>query len=86
MQRRTQALQSSLLTSAMLRTCESIAEMRTKKSFGYAVADLQNWTSAILRKIRIAGFRTPRQSSGNFRLTSGRPGYDSRKGEYYFWG
>ncbi len=33
--------------SAILRTTKSIAELRTKKSFGTAVADLQNLTSAI---------------------------------------
>ncbi len=32
--------------SAILRTSESIAELRTKKSCGTVIADLQNWTSA----------------------------------------
>jgi hypothetical protein len=34
-------------TSAILRTTKSIAELRTKKSCGSAIADLQNLTSAI---------------------------------------
>jgi hypothetical protein len=34
-------------TSAILRTTGSIAELRTKKSCGTAIADLQNWTSEI---------------------------------------
>ncbi len=32
-----------------MRTTESTAELRTKKSCGIAIADLQNWTSAILQ-------------------------------------
>jgi hypothetical protein len=40
-------------TLAILRTYESIAEVRTKKSCRYADAHLQNWTSATLMKIQI---------------------------------
>ncbi len=36
-----------LRNSAILRTTKLIAELRTKKSCGTAIADLQNWTSAI---------------------------------------
>jgi hypothetical protein len=36
-----------LRNSAILRTTKSIAELRTKKSCGTAIADLQNLTSAI---------------------------------------
>ncbi len=36
-----------LRNSAILRTTKSIAELRTKKSCGIAIADLQNLTSAI---------------------------------------
>ncbi len=36
-----------LRNSAILRTAKSIAELRTKKSCGTAIADLQNLTSAI---------------------------------------
>ncbi len=38
-----------LHNSAILRTTKSIAELRTKKSCGTAIADLQNLTSAILQ-------------------------------------
>jgi hypothetical protein len=36
-----------LRNSAILRTTKTIAELRTKKSCGTAIADLQNLTSAI---------------------------------------
>jgi hypothetical protein len=40
-------LSPQLRNSAILRTTKSIAELRTKKSCGIAIADLQNLTSAI---------------------------------------
>ncbi len=40
-------LSPHLRNSAILRTTISIAELRTKKSCGIAIADLQNFTSAI---------------------------------------
>ncbi len=40
-------LSPHLRNSAILRTTKSIAELRTKKSCGSAIADLQNLTSAI---------------------------------------
>jgi hypothetical protein len=40
-------LSPHLRNSAILRTTKSIAELRTKKSCGTAIADLQNLTSAI---------------------------------------
>jgi hypothetical protein len=42
--------------SAILWTCESMAEAQTIKCCGYAVTDLQNWTYASMMKIRIHMF------------------------------
>jgi hypothetical protein len=42
-------LSSQLRNFAILQTTKSIAELQTKKSFGIAIADLQNLTSAILQ-------------------------------------
>ncbi len=44
-----------LRNSAILRTGKSIAELRTKKSCGTAIANLQNLTSAILQLSAISG-------------------------------
>jgi hypothetical protein len=44
-----------LRNSAILRTGKSIAELRTKKSCGTAIADLQNLTSAIPQLSAISG-------------------------------
>ncbi len=44
-----------LRNSAILRTTNSIAELRTKKSCGTAIADLQNLTSAIPQLSAVTG-------------------------------
>jgi hypothetical protein len=44
-----------LHNSAILRTTKTIAELRTKKSCGIAIADLQNMTSAIPQLSAISG-------------------------------
>jgi hypothetical protein len=44
-----------LRNSAILRTIKSIAELRTKKSCGTAIAELQNLTSAIPQLSAIFG-------------------------------
>jgi hypothetical protein len=42
-------------TSAILRTTKTIAELRTKRSCGTAIADLQNLTSAIPQLSAVSG-------------------------------
>ncbi len=44
-----------LRNSAILRTTNSIAKLRTKKSCGTAIADLQNLTSAIPQLSAVSG-------------------------------
>jgi hypothetical protein len=44
-----------LRNSAILRTTKLIAELRTKKSCGTVIAELQNLTSAILQLCAISG-------------------------------
>jgi hypothetical protein len=44
-----------LRNSAILRTTNSIAELRTKKSCGTAIADLQNLTSTIPQLSAVTG-------------------------------